>query len=324
MWRVLVVLAVLDSSVAFADEFGGWTFSSPAGSTRAESGDHVTFTKISGKTFCQFAVFSAHAPATDDAAFEWKFVVEANFTVKAASKPVTRTTKRGVPMVVTTASVIDKASNTPFAAGLYVLTPAGAAGSVLVTATDNATMTKCPIREFLDSLSLSAVPATAPPAAPAAAPAAAPDTTDSIVGSWGTGAGNPASHYGTGSTLRRQYVFKADGTYTYFSELYNGVNEWIHVRESGKYSVAGDKLTVAPITSTISSRDWNAVKGTKKQALEKVTYRFRKHYFSGIQEWNLVLTPPKPTERDGGFVTVDGFKDSYLLSSSYQPSWKWP
>jgi hypothetical protein len=76
--------------------------------------------------------------------------------------------------------------------------------------------------------------------------------------------------------------------------------------------------------STITSRDWKQVRNTKTQPHEKVTYRFRMHYFSGIQEWNLVLTPPQPTDRDGAFTTVWEFKDSYLLKATYVPEWKWP
>ena len=72
------------------------------------------------------------------------------------------------------------------------------------------------------------------------------------------------------------------GTYTYFSELNTGANQWIHVRESGNYMVAGNQLTIAPTASTISSRDWNAVKSSKKQPLEKVTYAFQQVYFAGI------------------------------------------
>lgn len=320
----VVVLAVVwlavSASASYADEFGGWKFKAPAGYKRAESGDHVTFVKITGTTFCQVALFSAHARGTDDAAFEWEFVVEKNFPTVDAKKPVTAKTK-SLGYVATRADLKD-ASGNAFAATHYLLLPDGAAGSAMVTSTNASTLAKCPAKAFLDSIALASVPGAA---ATAPAPAAAePVAADSIVGAWGGGAGNPARQAGSNSTMRRQYTFAANGTYTYFSELYDGTNLWIHVRESGTYAISGDQLTITPTASTISSRDWKAMKGTKKQALEKVTYRFSKHYFEGIQEWNLVLTPPKKTQRDGEFAANDQFKSSYLLSGSYKPEWKWP
>lgn len=41
------------------------------------------------------------------------------------------------------------------------------------------------------------------------------------------------------------------------------------------------------------------------------------------EEWNLVLTPPKKTERDGEFAANDKFKSSYLLSDTFKPEWRY-
>ncbi len=318
---VVVLMTILLGSIASAEEFGGWTFKPPAGYTRSESGDHVVYLKITGQTFCQLAVFSSHARGADDAAFEWQYVVEKAFPTVNAKKPVTAKTK-SLSYVARSADVKDAGGNA-FATTLYVLLTDKAAGSVLVSSTNAGTLAKCPAKAFVDSIQLVSPPAASTAPAPAAAPAE-PGAGDSIVGAWATGSGNPANQVGANSTMRRQYTFAADGTYTYFSELYNGINEWIHVRESGTYSISGDQLTITPKASTISSRDWNKVKGTKKQPLEKVTYKFTKHYFTGIQEWNLVLTPPKKTERDGAFASNEMFPSSYLLRASYKPEWKWP
>jgi hypothetical protein len=318
---ILLLLALIVASAAHAEEFGGWRFDTPAGAQRAETGGHITFTKIKDSTFCQIALFSAHAPTADDGAFEWKYVVEANFKVRSAGPPTRQTTRQGLQLLTTSASVADKAGNA-YAATLSVVLARGASGSVLITASNIAALSTCPADDFLGSLVLVAVPRTQ--ATAAQPPAAGPAADDSIDGAWATGAGNAAANQGTGTTLRRQYTFKADGTYTYVSELFNGVNEWIHVRESGTYTRAGDKLTIAPATSTSSARDWNKVTSTQQRALETVTYTVRKHYFSGIKEWGLVLTPPQATERDGAFAVNAQFKDSYLFSGSYKPAWKWP
>jgi hypothetical protein len=246
MNRLLLLLALLFASAAHAEEFGGWRFDTPAGAKRAETDGHLTFTTLNDTAFCQIALFSAHAPTADDAAFEWKYVVEANFKVRSAGRPTRQTTRQGLQLITTSASVADNGGN-GYAATLHVVLARGASGSVLFTASNIAALSNCPADDFLESLVLVAVPPTQATAAqpPAAGAAAA----DSIEGAWATGAGNPAANQGTGTTLRRQYTFKADRTYTYVSEVFNGVNEWIHVRESGTYTRAGDKLTLAPGTA---------------------------------------------------------------------------
>ena len=51
---------------------------------------------------------------------------------------------------------------------------------------------------------------------------------------------------------------------------------------------------------------------TENRKLEKVTYQFTKHYFSGIDQWNLVLQATTPTERDGPFSTAAAFNNAWL------------
>ena len=330
---VVVVLALLVLPLmARAEEAVGWSFSVPKGASLQKQDDaHVIYLNITGKTFCMYALYPPRATTASFYEDEWKGIVVPSFTAKTPSKLVTTKTKKGLKVTSRSAAVTDKQEGAAYATALYVIESGAVGGSVLLTSSNMSTLAKCPIQPLLASMSMLSPPSAAaasPPAPATTSPApAAPATAGqpALAGLWGTGAGNPASRYGTGSTMRRQYSFSNDGTYTYRSEIYNGVNEWIIVRESGAYSVSGDQLTVEPKASTITSRDpKGTVKSTKKQALEKTTYRFRMHYFSGIQEWNLVLTPPQPTERDGGFSTVWEFKDSYLLKSTYAPEWKWP
>jgi hypothetical protein len=45
-----------------------------------------------------------------------------------------------------------------------------------------------------------------------------------------------------------------------------------------------------------------------------VTYRFTKHYFSGIQLWNLVLKADSATDRDGPFSNNKLFENAWYYS----------
>lgn len=143
-----------------------------------------------------------------------------------------------------------------------------------------------------------------------------------VVGAWAAGfADTSLDRLVSG---RRQYVFSDDGTYTYRSEVYDGLKRWILIREEGSYAVSGEQLTVSPTEATLTVRDRERVVETRSVPLEEVTYAFQLHYFSGIDEWNLVLTPPAKTRRDGMFASNDQFPRSYLLSPNYEPEWSWP
>lgn len=288
----------------------------------------ATYTQIKGRTFCRFGLFPARPPGADDAAAEWRRVTEGQFKVQSTPATGSYTTPRGIPTTVTLAEVRDQARNEPYALASYALRPDGATGSLVVISNDMDTIKSCPVRALLDSIEVVGRPAV-PVAVTAPAPQTVPASTaatpaESIVGAWATASGNPGAASGTGSVSRRQYTFKADGSFTYFSEVFDGYSTWIHVREAGTYQVHGAQLTIAPSSSTISSRDWTSVRNSRSQALEKVTYTFRKHYFAGLREWHLVLTPERATERDGPFAVNNQFPNSYLLSATFRPEWKWP
>jgi hypothetical protein len=175
-----------------------------------------------------------------------------------------------------------------------------------------------------------ALAATAPPAQTAPPPAPAADTSSlPFLGKWSVGQSAYSAGYSMsyGSRLL-QYDFAADGTYRYHSEAWGGSfnSNWRYiVDETGSWTASGDQLTVSPKKVTGVVRDLaGKVQKNGGPALEKVTYRFATTYFSGLQETQLVLTPPKATDRDGAFASNPSFPGSYLMRSaaSYQPAFR--
>lgn len=154
------------------------------------------------------------------------------------------------------------------------------------------------------------------------------DTSEnSIIGTWGkkSGAamvyGNPASA-GVAGYAKEQYTFNNNGTYQFFSKIFRySMTNLLLVRESGTYSIAGNNLTITPRKSVIES--WSKKDGTDKwgklvsgqnRSVEKVTYQFTRHYFSGIDQWNLVLQASTPTQRDGPFSNNTTFPNAYYYA----------
>jgi len=152
-----------------------------------------------------------------------------------------------------------------------------------------------------------------------------------IVGVWSKSASSPlVTSPGAISTnvgyYKSQYQFKADGTYSFKGESWGGYSrsdEFWTIEETGTYSLSGDFLTVSPSKSATTLRSGaGAVKQSKNNQLEKVTYNWSLHYFEGINEMNLVLRPARQTLRDGGFSSNSDFPNSYLYSQNGNIEWR--
>jgi hypothetical protein len=318
LWLILAL--VLVPALARADVHGGWRFTAPEGYASTIDGNHIVIQKATGATFCQLNLYDLRRmtdTAEKEIAVEWKNVVERNFTasdVKAGSVGKSKTLEY-LPI-----SASAKIGASEFAIIHYIVMPPQAVSSVLLVSNNTASVAKCAAiaKTFIESLVVETQ-------APAATPT---NTGGSVVGRWATSSSdsNTAGGGTTNGSTRRQYTFAADGTYRYHSESSGGTyraNDYRLVDEVGTFAVDGDTLTIDPKTATETLRSRDSEK-TSKLALEKVSYRWQRHYFEGIKEWNLVLTVGKPTVRDGAFASNDRFPSSYLLSDTYKPDWKFP
>lgn len=118
-----------------------------------------------------------------------------------------------------------------------------------------------------------------------------------------------------------QYAFNKDGTYSFHSKsvLYADTKILL-VREKGTYNVNGNQLTIQPKSCVMeewskknNTDQFGSLRKTVQRKIETVTYTFTRHYFSGIQEWNLVLQASKPTERDGPFSGNITFNNAWYF-----------
>ncbi|MBZ0238723.1 MAG: lipocalin family protein [Deltaproteobacteria bacterium] len=325
-WLVMTMLLL--SSVAHADEFGGWKFTPPEGATKQEDKSAIKLTTIDdeSKTFCQIWLYAARAPRGDDVNKEWRDLVERAFTVRDASKAVNATVNR---MPVTGRTMTIANGDNTYPAAFYVLQPQGAVSSVMLLSTSAASLAKCPIRPFLESLALVKPPAApAAPSAPAARPAesAQPAGAPPIAGTWQNGSSNYINGVSTGS-VSSQYVFKPDGTYQFFRENWGGSSNstWFFtVLETGTWKLAGDQLTLTPKKGT--GTEYNTLEKTRRSVkvpLESATYSAKMVYFSGLQEWNLVLTIAKQTARDGSYASNPSYPSSYLFNNRNNVKFKY-
>ena len=159
---------------------------------------------------------------------------------------------------------------------------------------------------------------------PAENPVAAPAAENSIVGTWGQNLGAHMTYgdpvaAGMAGYSKDQYTFNANGTYTFVSKTFRmAYDKIILVIENGTYQISGDTLAIKPQKSVIQAWSklgggdkWGRQLSSQPRKLEPVTYKFTRHYFSGINEWNLVLQADQPTERDGPFSTFKLFPNAW-------------
>jgi hypothetical protein len=168
------------------------------------------------------------------------------------------------------------------------------------------------------------------PAQPAPQPASS-NAGQSVVGVWSKSASSPWG-LSPGAVLtnagyyKGQYQFGADGSYSFKGESWGGYlrsDEFWTILESGSYAVEGDSLTISPKTSTATLRNRaGAVLKSQNNQPEKMTYRWKLHYFEGIGEMNLVLAPARPTTRDGAFAGNSDFPNSYLYGKDKKLEWR--
>jgi len=142
-----------------------------------------------------------------------------------------------------------------------------------------------------------------------------------ITGTWSQSSSSGA--YGqslSNGYTTMQYTFNSVGTYQYVAKTFSqNLNYIIFSKENGKYSIAGNKLTITPTNGVTQS--WTKKKGnadqpgklikSEKWPLEKADYTFTTYYFAGIKESNLVLQNDEETLRDGRHSTNTLFQNAW-------------
>jgi hypothetical protein len=174
------------------------------------------------------------------------------------------------------------------------------------------------VEKFLESVDLKKIEVNSQPVKS--------NTVDSsILGTWSMSTSDQSSYRvnnGITNSIVRQYTFNQDGSYTFVTKTFDPLMDKILFgKESGQYLIDGRSITITPQKSVLEA--WTKKDGTDKWGnflstqnipLEKVTYQFTKHYFSGIQEWSLVLQASTPTKREGPFSNNLSFNNAYYYS----------
>ena len=323
----LLCITLFASAVAAqAAKFDIVTYSAPVGWAFDKDADSLRFTKESGSNYCVISLTrSVNAAGESTKNFELLWERMAKEGLDAGEPQRGKSSyKDGWQAEVGVAS-FEKGG----LKGAALLTTFTGNGRVLaILAITNSDLFQPNIEAFVDSVKL---PKIAQSKIPTAAPVA-PNAGDQarLIGRWQrSGSSSPSyadsASWGTAGYTKSRYEFNADGTYLYtersFSYSYQNI---IIVRENGRYALSGDTLAVTPAKSTVSAYKkaggvdtLGPIVSTQNRTLETVAYKLTFHYFSGIQEWNLVLQADRPTQRDGRFSTLTVFNNAWYFDQKF-------
>jgi len=331
----MVILVVLVGGVVAQapDNFDIATFRVPAGWKKKITADTAQLSVEKADAFCLITVYkSIPSLGEPDKNFQasWKAVVAGAVNIAAPTQMAAPDTKAGW-QIRSGLAEFDKEG----VKGLVYLVNASAFGKMVnVVMVTNTGDYEQDMTAFLNSITLKT-----PEQNISERPAETGSGTTSVVGTWGAASSNQSSYAvnnGLGGYIKKQYTFSPNGTYEFLVKTFQySMRNLLFTKETGTYQLNGNSLTLTPqkgyiqewtkasvvdSTGRRSETDgWGKLVSTQATKLEKVTYQISKQYFSGIQEWQLVMQSGRPTERDGPFTTNAGYPNSWLYGTQKFP-----
>ncbi|MFT3979284.1 MAG: lipocalin family protein [Ferruginibacter sp.] len=195
-----------------------------------------------------------------------------------------------------------------------LLTATGGGQSVSIVLMTNAKQYQNDLLAFINSVELTKITNTEQPNTS--------KTNTAIAGNWSYSVSERTYGALSPGYSTKQYNFKEDGTYIYQHKFFSSsMRVLLFQYESGTYSVSGNQLTISPQSGaneewsqqSAHPDQWDKLVKKDKRKLEKVAYTFTLHYYSGINETNLILQASKPTEREGSFSTIPGYSNGWAF-----------
>lgn len=308
------------------ETFSLTTYSPLKGWKRTATPELVQFMKQDPKkgTYCAISVFKAREGENDaqlNFSIAWKTIVKGLVPDIAEPEMQEPASANGWEAVSGNASF--EAEGTKGVAMLITSTSGNTYANILVLTNSDAWNTQ--LSAFLESVAFNkpvtrnAQPVTSNPQ---------PTTSSPLLGTWiRSGSINPAYADPVSASMAGyntyQYTFNSNGTYTFYIKNFRMTSDkLLLVRESGTFVISGDKVTLNPAKSVIETwtqknrgDEFGKYVNSQARTLEKTTYQFTKYYFSGIQEWNLVLLADKPTLRDGPFSNNKTFPNAWYFKA---------
>ena len=308
------------------------TFKSPKGWQKQAGESSIQFSTSSNADYCLITLFKSIPGVGDskedfDAA--WDTIVKETVSVSTAPEMAAPSVENGWE-IQTGYSPFEKDG----AKGVAMLVTASGFGRMVnALILTNTQSYETAIGAFLESIKLKKLETVVKPRAEAGSDVSA------IVGAWGMTTSDQSSfavNNGIQGYIKREYNFNQDGTYLFMVKTFSYVStQLLFTKETGTFKLNGNSLTVTPQKGSIQAwtkgtviggdgkvsqtDNWGKLVKTQPTKLETVTYQISKEYFSGIDEWQLIMRAATPTQREGPFVSSSAFPNAYFYKTQKYP-----
>jgi hypothetical protein len=284
----------------------------------------VTKRNKSTNSFCQLAIYGQQ-PASGDhyASFksEWDGLLLGFFETSDTPVPQMRKTKQGNALFYG-AQVTNKTNGLRYYTELHVYDCGNYVQSVLVTYGAKKHV------GLYDSLWKPIIAVVKRNSANVQPVAGNTSSSNPFNGKWSS-SGSSLRDFSPGSILtdagyyKNMYDFRPDGTYTLRGESRTNTGNYILIDENGSYKINGTQLIITPAKGKIQTfdRDGKLLRSQVGE-LAKRSYTWQLHYFEGLDETQLVLTPARSYTWDGGTGGSSLFPNSVLLSQKTTIEWR--
>ncbi|MBS1486054.1 MAG: lipocalin family protein [Bacteroidetes bacterium] len=312
---IIILMAILNSFTSYAQKktFDIVTYNVPVGWTPQDGNGFISYSKIDGSSWAQIAIYQHRNSEGDiqaDFDKDWNELVLSGKTISSPEKTAPQSAEGWTVMSGAGVWQYNGANVTSM---LTIYSNNKICISVLCNSTAQPYLKE--YQSLLGSLDLDASKIAEPPiinnSTSTNTTSSANTNNGPIVGLWcdyileTSGYMNGYAQY-TAGYFRKEYLFNSDGTYIFRTKNWSVyMKESIFIYETGKYSVNGNQLTIAPMqgkgewwSKTNSSKEWGKLVKVSDYKLEKVTYAFEIKYYSGTKNYSLILKSANPTQRE--------------------------
>jgi len=336
MRTVLTILVFILSATAVSaqkETFDLITYTAPGSWTKETGESAVSYFSINkkNKSWCRISVYKStvsKGSIESDFQSEWNILVAKEYNVTEPPQASEEVDTEGWKVKTGAGKFIfDKANATAL-----ITTFSGFERCMSIVAVTNDQEYLASFQHFLETIVMKL------PDITTAQPVATQPTTiydsASVIGIWGKTSTNNNSNdmdNGLHGYFSCQYTFNKNGTYSFISRIFSYQPDIILAKENGTYELNGNTVTLTPQNNTIQkwskgyttetdgrkvySDKLGTLLSSQKRPLEKISYRFTKEYFSGIQEWSLALSANKETLRDGPFNGGTHYPGTWLYKA---------
>ena len=328
--KILILMLISFQLFAQKQTFDVVTYAAPKNWTEQKGNGSISYSRIDGASWAQIAIYehrNSEGDIQSDFDNDWKELIVGDRTISSQEKTKPQTAEGWTVM---SGSGVWKYNGVNVASILTVYSNNNICVAVLCNSTAQPFLKE--YQKLIGTIDLKTVANSPELENDNKTPNKSNKTINSSInGTWAFYNTETNGNYTqlTGGYMRREYVFKPDGTYTFRAKDWMVfVKNIFFAYESGTYTINGNQITITPKkgygqwwAKAASGRTdgWGKFVKSADYKLESITYTFEIFHVSDENKNKIILTSSIPTSREGskGNTNINDFHyESYDSNKS--------